>query len=116
MKSAYGVHCFCFECGTNWSEYKVPSRCIYCSSTDTLAYSRTLINSDDHIGVVRGEPMLIVEQCVFDGHTSTAYTVPLPRNVYTLDSFIFDKNAVLDLNGEFLCSVEFYLEQILEIR
>jgi len=124
MKSSYGVHCFCLTCGTNWSEYRVPVQCIYCDETVFLAYSRLLVNSDDYIGVValahipsQAGRVMTLEQAVCSETTSTSYTVSLPLNVYSLDSFIFDWESytVLGLDQEFLCSLEYYFAEVLEI-
>ena len=64
-----------------------------------------------------GERQLYIEQSVKEDSLFRTYRVPLPKSLYTLDSFVFDWDTgdVLDLNGERLCTLVFYLEEVLEL-
>lgn len=122
MKSSFGVHCFCYACGTGWAEYVLPAQCITCNETILLGYSRVINNQDMYIGAVwstktNEKQQLYMEQSVNEESLFRTYRVPLPKSLYTLDSFVFDWDTgdVLDLNGERLCTLVFYLEEVLEL-
>lgn len=119
MNTSFGVQVFCYSCGEGWSEYTIPTNCVGCGKSSQLGYSRSLLNQDDFIGVIESpaQNLMFLEQSVKDHHVTKVFYVPLPLNLYTLDSFIFnwDQAQVYSLDFSFLCSIEFYYKELFGI-
>ena len=94
-KTEYGVHCFCFSCGTGWAEFNQPSSCIQCNEVRRLATSHTVVEKSTAFGIVSRmiDDSLIVIQQVEDPPFFTWYEIPLPSFFFTLDSIILSSKT-----------------------
>jgi len=91
----YGVHCFCFSCGTGWAEFNQPSSCIQCNGVSGLATSHTVRDESTLFGFVSQmtDGGLMAIQQMKDPPFFTWYEIPLPSFFFTLDSMILSSKT-----------------------
>lgn len=119
MSSKYTIHCFCFDCGTDWAEEELPLRCVTCNGTLNIATRRFVLNETPYTGFVCAGPSnrMYLEQVVSKRGRIEAVSVPLPRNLYTLDLITVDwtLNRVFDATGNTITTAIRYINESLGV-